>query len=148
MTTLTRQDEEHLRLLAIFHNVVAGLGVLFSLLPVIHLVVGVLMVTGRFDANHTGEGPSPALMGWFFIAFPIVWIAIGLALSTCVFLAGRYLRRRERYTFCFVMAAIMCAFTPFGTVLGVFTLLVLQRQTVKDAFEHASATGRAGAGGV
>ena len=133
MTTLTTQDEEQLRLLAIFHNVVAGLGVLFSLFPVVHIAMGVMMLTGKLDTDKAGEGP-PAFLGWFFIVFPVVWIVVGLTVSTCVFLAGRYLRRRQRYLFCLVVAGVMCAFAPFGTVLGVFTILVLQRQTVKDEF--------------
>jgi hypothetical protein len=33
-----------------------------------------------------------------------------------------------------VIAAIQCAFTPFGTVLGVFTLIVLVRPSVKALF--------------
>lgn len=137
MTTLTMQDEEQLRLLAIFHNVVAGLGVLFSLFPILHLAMGVMLLTGQFDPGKPGEGPPPAFFGWFFVVFSVVWIVVGLTASACVFLAGRYLRRRERYMFCLVVAGVMCAFAPFGTVLGVFTILVLQRQTVKDAFASA-----------
>jgi hypothetical protein len=138
MTTLTREDEEHLRLLALFHNVVAGFGLLFSLLPIAHLAMGIMLVTGKLDDGNSGGG-APALIGWMFIAFPVVWIIVGITASTCVFVAGRYLRRLERYTFCLVTAGVMCAFAPIGTVLGVLTLLVLQRQSVKDAFAAANA---------
>ena len=134
MSTLTMQDEEHLRLLALFHNVVAGLGALFACFPLLHLGMGIMMVTGRFETGPSSQDMNPAFFGWFFIAFSVVWIAVGLGMATAVFLAGRYLRRRERYLFCFVVAAVMCAFAPFGTVLGVFTLLVLQRPAVKEAF--------------
>jgi hypothetical protein len=33
------------------------------------------------------------------------------------------------------VAALCCAFFPFGTVLGVFTILVLVRPSVKALFE-------------
>jgi hypothetical protein len=36
------------------------------------------------------------------------------------------------------MAAVECLFIPFGTVLGVFTILVLQRPTVKAMFSERS----------
>jgi hypothetical protein len=36
--------------------------------------------------------------------------------------------------FCLVMAGIQCIFMPFGTVLGVFTIIVLMRNSVKEAF--------------
>ena len=38
------QDSEHLRLLAIFHYVVSGLAVLFSLFPLIYTTIGAIFV--------------------------------------------------------------------------------------------------------
>jgi hypothetical protein len=32
--------------------------------------------------------------------------------------------------FSFVMAAVMCMFVPFGTILGVFTIIVLSKESV------------------
>ena len=32
------------------------------------------------------------------------------------------------------MAALSCAFFPFGTVLGVFTIIVLQKDSVRQLF--------------
>ena len=139
MTSLTIQDEEQLRLLAMFHHVVAGLGVLLSLLPVFHLAMGIMLLTGQLDTGRPTDGFNPAIIGWLFIAFPVVWIIAGLTGAVCMFLAGRHLRRRERYMFCQVIAGVMCVFVPFGTVLGVFTLLVLQRQTVRNAFAMSDA---------
>ena len=46
-----RQDEEHLRLLSIFHYVVAGLAGLFALFPPIHLLVGLALLTGALGAD-------------------------------------------------------------------------------------------------
>ena len=43
-------------------------------------------------------------------------------------------REDYRQTFCVVVAAISCCFTPLGTVLGVFTLIVLFRPSVKALF--------------
>jgi hypothetical protein len=33
-----------------------------------------------------------------------------------------------------VMAGVECIFAPFGTVLGVFTIIVLMRESVKQLF--------------
>jgi len=46
--------------------------------------------------------------------------------------AGRFTARQKHDTFCFVMACVECLFMPLGTVLGVFTILVLNRQGVKE----------------
>lgn len=48
---------------------------------------------------------------------------------------GRFIAQRKYYTFCFVMAAVESLFTPFGTVLAVFTLVVLLRESVKQMFD-------------
>ena len=61
---------------------------------------------------------------------------IGQAIAVCMILAGRFIARRKRYWFIFIMACIECALFPFGTVLGVFTIIVLARESVKDVFKH------------
>ncbi|EKK03286.1 hypothetical protein RBSH_01344 [Rhodopirellula baltica SH28] len=130
------QDAEQLRLLSIFHYIVAGMLALFSLFPVIHLAIGVGIVTGAFDGTGTGEAP-PAFMGWLFIAIPLAFIAFGLAMAACVALAGRKLTQRRGHLFCLVVAGVECCFFPFGTVLGVLTILVLTRPSVRQAFSVA-----------
>jgi hypothetical protein len=128
------QNVDHLRLLSVFHYIVAGLAALFSLFPTIHLAVGIAMVSGVIK---DAKDPFPlALMGWFFIVFASCFILCGLTFATCLFLAGRYLQKRKHYTFCLVMAGVACMFMPFGTVLGVFTIVVLVKEDVKAMFIH------------
>jgi hypothetical protein len=129
------QDQQHLDLLGIFHYVVAGISALFSMIPVIHLAMGLAMVTGHFP--HKPGEPDPAMFGWIFVAIGAAFILFGLTFSALLAYAGRCLRQRRRYTFCLVMAAISCAFMPFGTVLGIFTLIVLTRPSVKSLFAPA-----------
>ena len=127
------QDEEHLRLLSIFHYVVGGLAGLFALFPIIHLIFGLVMIFGP-DKFQGKEGPPVALMGWFFVIFAAVFIILGWTFAAFVLTAGRFLTQRKHYMFCVVMAAIECIFLPFGTVLGVFTIIVLMRDPVKQLF--------------
>lgn len=131
-------DQQHLDLLSIFHYIVGGLALVFSFFPVLHLAMGIAMVTGTLDTNS--DDGFPILFGWFFIAMALGVILTGIAYSVCTIVAGRYLKRRERYTFCLVMGAISCIFFPFGTVLGVFTILVLSRPTVKARFAQSPHT--------
>jgi len=37
--------------------------------------------------------------------------------------------------FCLIVAGIICIFMPLGTILGVFTIIVLVRPSVKAMFE-------------
>jgi hypothetical protein len=122
------EDLQHLKLLSIFHYVIAGFAALFALFPVIHLGMGILMVMGGFDE------PALALVGWFSILFSTAWIAAGLCLAGCAVAAGRFLAQRRRYFFCLMVAALECMLMPMGTVLGIFTILVLIRPSVKALF--------------
>jgi hypothetical protein len=127
-------DIRHLDLLAIFHYIVAGILALFGLLPIIHLAVGIAMVTGSLDVNgNNANGPPPAF-GFLVIGMALMMIAMCWAMATAIFVAGNRLKRHTGYTYCLVVAAIECMFTPFGTVLGIFTILVLSRPTVKALF--------------
>jgi hypothetical protein len=126
------KDEEHLNLLSVFHYVVAGLGAMFSLIPVLHVVLGLGMVTGKLPDPQ--NDPMVSKMGWLFVIFGSVFISFGLGFAGCLAAAGRFLSRRKHYTYCLVMSGLACAFMPFGTVLGVFTIVVLQRDSVKQLF--------------
>jgi hypothetical protein len=59
---------------------------------------------------------------------------LGLATALCILISGRALAKCTRYWFVFVIACIECLFMPFGTILGVFTLIVLSRESVKKLF--------------
>jgi hypothetical protein len=131
-------DLQHLQLLSIFHYVVGGITGLFACLPIIHFTMGILMVTGTFDsAMQAGGGPAPpAFFGWFFVAVSLVMIAAGWTMAVLILIAGRFLGRRTHHLYCLVMAGIECCFMPFGTILGVFTIVVLMRPSVKTLFEQ------------
>ena len=127
------QDEEHLRILSIFHYVVGGLAGLFALFPIIHLILGLFLIFAPDKFAGKGE-PPPAFIGWLFVIFAAVFITLGWIFAGFVFTAGRFLARRKHYLFCLVMAGVECLFMPFGMVLGVFTIIVLMRESVKQLF--------------
>jgi hypothetical protein len=58
----------------------------------------------------------------------------GVSFAVCLVQAGRALMQRRRYTFCLVIGGLSCILMPFGTVLGVFTILVLVRPSVRELF--------------
>jgi hypothetical protein len=128
-----KQDLDHLRLLSIFYYVLGGLHGLCACFPLFHLTVGVLLVSGAFPAPKQGEA-IPEAFGWFFILFASAAILLGWTFAICLIVAGRMLQQQRGYLFCLVVAAIACIFMPLGTVLGVFTLIVLLQPSVKELF--------------
>ena len=133
------RDEEHLRLLAIFHYVVAAIGALFACLPLIHVALGVMMVAypKLLDGGQKGA-PPPAAMGYIFIAMGGAFVLAGWAAAIGTLISGRCLSRCRRRTFSFVMAALLCLFMPFGTILGIFTIIVLSRESVRHLYENSA----------
>lgn len=128
----TLQDDSHLKLLEIFHYVAAGITVLVGCFPVIHLSIGIGMLLIPIPP---GEGQEiPRAIGWLFIVISSLIILTFWIAAFVMFLGGRTLRRRQRYMFCLVVAGISCVFMPYGTTLGVFTILVLMRPSVKQIF--------------
>ena len=123
------KDEEHLRLLSIFHYVVGGILGFFACIPIIHLIIGIVMLAGAGGR----DGPPP-VVGLMFLMGGLFAITAGWTLAICLIVSGKRIARRTNYKFCFVIACISCAFSPFGTVLGVFTIIVLVRPTVKELF--------------
>ncbi len=107
------QDTEHLRLLAIFHYVVAGLAALFSLFPLLYTMVGgIFIFAARHGTPKPGEELPPEFLGWVFIALGSVLFLLGIALAICILIAGRCLSRRKAYSFALVMACVECLFIP------------------------------------
>ena len=147
-------DLEHLRLLSIFHYVLAGIMALVSCFPVIHLVLVIMILTGQIPVGDLSErpphGPDPEQMmlwmGVFSMAVTAVLICLGWTLAFCLFLAAGRLKAHTHHTFCLVVAGFSFTFTPLGTALGVFTIIVLARPSVKELFDGAAAD-RFGEGG-
>lgn len=138
--TISDDTERQLDLLSVFHYVLAGITGLFALFPILHLAVGLWMVGGGFPEPSTkpGQAPmDPQLFGWIFVAIASLLITAGLALATLLAVAGRRLKQRRSHTLCLVVAGLACMNMPLGTVLGVFTLVVLTRPGVRETFERA-----------
>jgi len=124
------QDEQYLDLLGIFHYVVSGITALFACFPIIHLVLGIALISGSLD----GGDPPPLFIGWIMVIAASFFILSGWLLAAAIIFAGRRLRQRRSYNFCFVVACIECIIVPFGTVLGVFTIIYLYKDSVRQLF--------------
>ena len=126
------QDLEHLRLLSIFHYVVGGMMAFFACIPIIHVVIGIVMLR---NPGGFGGQPPPPFIGLLFVIIGGTVILIGWVLAALVIISGRFLTQRKHYVYCLVIAGVSCLFMPVGTILGVFTIIVLVRPSVKGLFQ-------------
>lgn len=131
-------DADHLNLLAVFHMVGAGLALIGMLFLFGHyLLINTLISSpGAFRTGGSDAGPSPEVFfsafRWFYLVFGI-WLLISLVLNVKAWID---LRARKNRTFCLVVAGFNCLHVPLGTVLGVFTLVVLSRRSVAEVFHE------------
>ena len=135
------QDLEHLKLLSIFHYVMAGFACLIPLLSLIYIGMGVGILTGSFGHSTASSRAGDLFGAYFFIGFGVMFALVGITGVVLNIVAGRSLARHERRTFCTVIAALNCLHMPLGTLLGVFTLIVLSRPSVKALFDANAAAG-------
>jgi hypothetical protein len=113
------EDESHLRGLSVMYWVAGGIAALATLLMLVGFFVGI-------GEARPDEEWQVALVG--------VFGCLGAAFATLTMLTGTSLAARRRRTLCVVTAAITCAGLPLGTILGVVSLIVLQRPTVRQLF--------------
>jgi hypothetical protein len=128
-------DSDHLDLLAIFHFVGAGFAVLGILFLLAHYAFLHMFFANPKMWEHQKGGPPPAeffaIFKWFYLVFAI-WFFCSFALNL---ISAFCLRARKYRTFSMVVAGIDCLHMPFGTVLGVFTIIVLIRDSVRQLYE-------------
>ncbi len=130
-----KTDADHLRLLAIFHFIFAGLGLLalgflFLHYSLLHHFIG----NPELWKNPRGGGPPPveffAMFKWIYLFFGLLIITGGLL----NIISGVCISRRQLRTLSLVVGGLNCLQIPFGTVLGVFTLVVLLRDSVRETY--------------
>jgi hypothetical protein len=128
-------DADHLRLLGILHFVGAGLSLLGLGLLLAHYALMHAVFTNPKMLELQKQGPPPAeiftVLKWFYLA-GAVWFGSSVILNA---ISGYGLLIRQGRTFSVAVAAINCLHIPLGTVLGVFTLVVLLRDSVREQYE-------------
>jgi hypothetical protein len=127
LAPVLHQTVDKLRALAVAHYVMGGLICLFGLFPLLYVLLGGAMLAGGLTAGTGGasSGAPLAVMGGVFMAIGGAITLAFQATGISTIYAGMGLWKQERYTFCLVVAGLLCTIFPFGTVVGVLTLVCL-----------------------
>jgi len=135
MNREVNQDLEHLKILSICFYVLSGLTLFPVIFGLIYIVFGVFFGVALSAEAHRPNEPPPAILGGFIAAFGLIF-ALGFGvLGGLILKAGLNLSKQKSYTFCFVVACLVCLWMPLGTILGIFTMIVLTRDSVKAIFD-------------
>jgi hypothetical protein len=128
-------DADHLRLLSIFHFIGAGLALLGILFLLAHYAIFHAFISNPKMWENQKQSPPPAeffaIFRWFYLVFA-VWLVASGVLNL---ISGMCIRARKHRTFSLIVAGINCVHIPLGTALGVFTIIVLVRDSVRELYE-------------
>jgi hypothetical protein len=127
--------EHDLKLLSIGYFIQGGLGILSGLLSLGYLgVLGFVFSTVQNNPQFDPQNRIPQeflyMMQAILVTVVLAMMAGGISMVYC----GLALRKHQSRTFILVTAAANCLAIPYGTVLGVFTFLVLRRAAAKEMF--------------
>ncbi len=135
------KDADHLRVLSILHYVWGGLVLLFSCFTIVYIVLGALMLSGKFTfPTAPGQPAPPPQLGYMLAGMGGCGLVLGTTLGILTIVSGRRMAQRRSRTLSIVVASITCLSVPLGTTLGVFTLVVLLRDSVKAMYAAAAAS--------
>lgn len=129
------EPKNNLDTISTFHYVWGGLKLFASLFILLYVVMGI----GMFFAGADNGEFDLQMSGGILVVFGIFGFVIVVALGVLSLLCGKYLKERRNRVFCMVMSALACANAPLGTVLGIFTILEIEKPEVKKLFEDNKA---------
>lgn len=129
-----KQDQDHLNLLVILFRVFGGLSFLGICFGGFYLFIGIMATTNPSIFEPKNGINQTAMMSTMFIVIGSIASLLSAVMGIMFFVAANWIRDRRNWTGIFVMSVIACLNVPLGTVLGVFSLTVLTRESVKTLF--------------
>lgn len=121
------QKETYLDILAVFHYVNGALAALVGLAGLAFMGIG-MGAASEWGRNWEMEPTCAITIG---IVFVLIFVGGYAALNL---LTGRALQTRNHYALSLVTSAFNCLNMPLGSLLGIFTLVLLSDREVRALF--------------
>ena len=144
------EDREHLSALSIGHFILAGVSLLGAAPILFYGAAGAKLLEGVGGDLSMALGNLPTQPGGpplggapdtmlqdlqlLLTAAVVSFVAVSVLATVHLVLVGVMIRRRRWWTFCYLTGWGECLMFPFGTILGIFTIIVLGRPSVKRLF--------------
>lgn len=133
------RDESHLDALKICYYLSAGLNGLGLCFMVLHFMLfhSVLGMEGIFESSDSKDAiVVQQIMGMMVWVYGVIgaWMITQIVLN---FLTARAIAQRHKPLLVQITAGINCLSIPLGTVLGVFTYVILARPAVHAQFKRS-----------
>ena len=118
--------------------------ILFLVKGILNLLVALFFLAyafmGTFFMNLTEikdeMDDMPFNPGIIVLAIGLIGFVISLVFAILTMITSKYIKEQKNYTFIFVMAILNCLTGVLGILLGVFTIIELNKPEVKELFQH------------
>jgi len=138
------KDLEHLKLLGIFHYIWGALSFVGGIcIGGYFLVIGVILMANPPSSTSSEDSGSASMIGGIMIGAGVVLFLIVVVYGILTLMAGgKYRKHQGGYWFCFILAIVTLVIGGIpGIVLGIFSLIVLSRDSVKALFKGQALPG-------
>jgi nitrogen fixation/metabolism regulation signal transduction histidine kinase len=138
------KDLQHLKLLGIFHYIWGALSLIGALcIGAYFAFIGVVLMSAHSSSTTSEDSASTGVVGVILIAAGVLLFLIALVYGALILMAGgKYQKHQGGYWFCFVLAIVTLIVGGIpGIALGIFSLIVLSRPSVKALFKGESLPG-------
>ncbi|MEN8120690.1 MAG: hypothetical protein ABFS35_10100 [Bacteroidota bacterium] len=123
-------DNEHLNLLSIFYFIFGGLTIFTSFIILAYITLFSAIFTNiPMDGSDIKDFPLEIL---FFVFAGLFVFVFGYGILLVI--AGVNIRKKAKRVFSLVVGAMALISFPFGTALGVFSIIVLTRNSVLELY--------------
>ena len=124
-------------MLALGHYITGGLCILFASMFIFHFVIFFVLASDPqfFPPPSPGHPAPPDGMFRIMGGAIGIFILLGWTFGGLTIFVGRCIKRRVRRSLSLIVACLNLLFLPVGTLLGVASLMVLTRSSVKRAYE-------------
>ena len=130
-------DQEHLKLLSIFHYISGGLSIMFSLFLTGYFLFISFIIKNSLYSTPYHRALNPDFPASFFSIFLLIFgilAFLAFTFSICQILSARFIQLRKYRWFSFTVSIINLISIPYGTILGIMTIMVLSRDSIINLY--------------
>ena len=131
-------DNEHLKLLSLFHYIFGGIILAYAFFIILQFIflfyfLETFLRNSSFN-TFTSNNDFDPLIFKFILYIGIAFFIIMLIGGILEILSGKFIKARKNRTFSYIIAILNLLSIPYGSILGIMTLTVLGRNTIKEMY--------------
>ncbi len=128
------QDADQLRMIALLSQIYGWITFAFSGFFLLYILFAFAMMGQSGVLGPASPGAPPFFFRTLILVFGLValvlaWLNAALSLYAC-----KCLRERRNWNWVMAASCLHCLNMPLGTALGVFTIIVINRPSVRQLF--------------